>query len=58
MHLKVFLKLENLKNSLFWAKKTKKKNQKTQKTPKTPKKLKNLLAWFFFFKNRGFSNPA
>jgi hypothetical protein len=37
MHLKVFLKLKNPKNSLFWVKKPK----KTQKKPKNP------LGWFF-----------
>jgi hypothetical protein len=37
MHLKVFLKLKNPKNSLFWIKKPKKqkKNIKPQKTKKT-----------------------
>jgi hypothetical protein len=53
MHLKVFLKLKNPKNSLFWVKKTK----KTQKTPKIHKKPKNPLAWFFL-KTRVFSNPG
>jgi hypothetical protein len=36
MHLKVFLKLENPKNSLFWANKhIYKKNKKNQKPKKT-----------------------
>jgi hypothetical protein len=56
MHLKVFLKLKNPKNSLFWAN-IYKKNQKTQKKHKnTHKKTKNPLGWFFFY--RVFSNPA
>ncbi len=40
MHLKVFLKLKNPKNSLFWVKNLKKnqKKQKTQKNTKKPKK--------------------
>jgi|688.fasta_scaffold1875652_1 hypothetical protein len=42
MHLKVFLKLENPKISLFWVKKTK----------------KNPLGWFFYIqKNPGFFQP-
>ncbi len=51
MHLKVFLKLKNPKNSLYWAyiylKKTKNKIKKPKKT----------LGWFFF-KTPVFSNPA
>jgi hypothetical protein len=53
-HLKVFLKLKNPKNSLFWEnvfKKTKK-----PKKPKNPKKPTGLS--FFFYKSRVFSNPA
>jgi hypothetical protein len=44
MHLKVFLKLKNPKNSLFWVKKT--KETKTQKKTKNPKKPTGL-GWFF-----------
>jgi hypothetical protein len=54
MHLKVFLKLKNPKNSLFWVK----KNKKTQKTPKTPKKQKKPTGLVFFLKTRVFSNPV
>jgi hypothetical protein len=49
MHLKVFLKLKNPKNSLFGVKK-KQKTQKNQKNPKNPKKPTGLV----FFKNPGF----
>jgi hypothetical protein len=56
MHLKVFLKLKNPKNTLFWVK----KSQKNQKTPRNPiKNIKNKkkpLGWFFF-KNPGFFQP-
>jgi hypothetical protein len=57
MHLKVFLKLKNPQNFLFWANVSKKpkKTQKTHKTPKKPKKPKKnkknpkkTLGWFFF----------
>jgi hypothetical protein len=48
MHLKVFMKLKNPKNSLFWAKKTPKKPQKTKKSKKNPKTpRKNHWAGFF-----------
>ncbi len=58
MHLKVFVKLQNPKNPLVWAKKPK-KNQKKPKNPKKPKKTqKNPLGWVFFKKTRVFSNPA
>jgi hypothetical protein len=49
MHLKVFLKLKNTKNSLFWANIYFKKT-KTQKTPKKPKKPTGLV----FLKKPGF----
>ncbi len=52
MHLKVFLKLKNPKNSLFWA--NIKKNPKTLKKPRNLKKNTELV----FFLNRVFSNPA
>jgi hypothetical protein len=61
MHRKVFLKLKNPKNSLFWAnilkktkkpKKPKKKQKKKQKKKKCPK---DPLGWFFL---TGFSNPG
>jgi hypothetical protein len=52
MH-EVFLKLENPKNSLFWAN-IYKKNKKNQKTHKKTKK--KPLGWFFL--NPGFSQPC
>jgi hypothetical protein len=53
MHLKVFLKQKNPKNSLFWAKIYKKtKNKKTQKPPQ--KTQKKHWAWFFL---PGFFQP-
>jgi hypothetical protein len=52
MHLKVFLKLKNPKNSLL-GKKTPKNTKKTKKPKKKPK---NPLGWIFF-KSRVFSNP-
>jgi hypothetical protein len=53
MHLKVFLKLKNPKNSLFWVKKVKKKQQQ-KKTLKKQKKTTGLG----FFKNPGFFQPC
>ncbi len=54
MHLKVFLKLKNPKNSLFWAniykKKQKIKNKNKIKNPKKP------MGWLK--KKQVFSNPA
>jgi hypothetical protein len=64
MHRKVFLKLKNPKNSLFWAT-ILKKNQKKQKNKKNKKKNKkkkkkifpkNPLGWFFL--NRFFLTLA
>jgi hypothetical protein len=52
MHLKVFLKLKNPKNSLFWA--NKKKKKKTKNPPKNPKKHTGQG----FKKKQVFSNPA
>jgi hypothetical protein len=62
MHLKVFLKRKNPKNSLLGKKKPK-KPQKTQKTPKkqknkkTKKQKPKKTHWAgVFFKTRVFSN--
>jgi hypothetical protein len=61
MHLKVFLKLKNPKNSLFWANICKKTN-KTPKKPKNPKnprkKKKKKTTGLVFFKNPGFFQPC
>jgi len=51
MHLKVFLKLKNPKNSLFWVKKKPKNPQKNQNNPKKPTGL-------VFFLNPGFLQPC
>ncbi len=51
MHLKVFLQLENPKNSLFWA-------NIYKKTPKNQKKTQKPTGLGFFFKARVFSNPC
>ncbi len=40
MHLKVFLKLKNPKNSLFWANRVYKKQPKKPKKPKKNQKKK------------------
>jgi hypothetical protein len=60
MHLKVFLKLKNPKNSLFWAniftKKKPKKKKKKQKKQKNKKTKKNPLGCFFL--NPGFFQPC
>jgi hypothetical protein len=51
MHRKVFLKLKNPKNSLFWAtilKKTKKPKKPT-KNKKTKKKNAQKTHWAVFF---------
>ncbi len=49
MHLKVFLKLKNPKNFLFWVKKPP-KNKKNKK----PKKTKKPTGLVFFIKKPGF----
>jgi hypothetical protein len=55
MHLKVFVKLKKTLKPPCPGKKT----QKNPKKPKKPKKTqKNPLGWFFFKKNRVFSNPG
>jgi hypothetical protein len=53
MHLKVFLKLKNPKNSLLG--KYLKKQKKTKKFQKTQE---NPLGWFFLKKTRVICNPA
>jgi hypothetical protein len=60
MNLKVFLKLKNPKNSLFWSNIFFKnqRNPKTQKTQKNQKNPKTHWAGFFVKKKRVFSNPA
>jgi hypothetical protein len=47
MHLKVFLKLENPKNSLFWANLEKNKKNKKPKNKNKTKNKKNHWAGFF-----------
>jgi hypothetical protein len=54
MYLKVFLKLKNPKNSLFWSNKKKKKIKRPKKTQKNPKKTTGLV----FFLNPGFFQPC
>jgi hypothetical protein len=53
MHLKVFLKLKNPRNSLFWEIIYKKKTKKPKKKPKNPKKTH----WAGFFYT-GFFQPC
>jgi hypothetical protein len=53
--IKVFLKLKNPKNSLFWVKKPP-KNQKNQKNQKKTKNPNN--PWAGFFLNPGFFQPC
>jgi hypothetical protein len=57
MHLKVFVKLKKTLKNLSSGQKNP-KNPKKTKNPKKPKKPKNSLGWFFFKKNRVFSNPV
>ncbi len=54
MHLKVFMKLKNPKNSLFWANMYK----KNPKNPKNPKKNKKNTELGFFLKKPGFFQPC
>ncbi len=55
MHLTVFLKRKNPKNSLFWANIYKK--PKKNKKPKKTKKTKNPTGLVIFFLNPGFFQP-
>jgi hypothetical protein len=47
MHLKVFLKLKNPKNSLIWVKKKTKKNKKKKKNPKKKQTKNKKNHWAF-----------
>jgi hypothetical protein len=54
MHLKVFLKLKNPKNSLFWVKKT----PTNPKNPKNPKKTQKTQKKPGFFPTLARSTPC